>query len=99
MKPDILTHAQHGHTVKPLRIIKKQVSPFVDNSVIGGVPGNIQMIRNKSSSTMAANAQSIALWESFERGSAALLVSSCQKQPQAQRQRRIRSSNLVGRCP
>ena len=38
---------------------------------------------------MAANAQRIAPYESFERGGAALFVSSCQKQPQAQRQRRI----------
>ena len=45
---------------------------------------------------MAASAQRIAPWESFERGGAALLVSSCQKQPQTQLQRRIRSSNLVG---
>ena len=46
VSPDMLIHTQHGHTVKPLRIIKKQTLTFVDNGAIGGVPGNVQMVRN-----------------------------------------------------
>lgn len=43
---DLLIHTEHGHTVKPLRVIKKQALTFVDNSVIDGVLGNVQMVRN-----------------------------------------------------
>ena len=38
MSPNMLIHAQHGHTVKTCRVIKKQAPSFVDNGVIGGVP-------------------------------------------------------------
>ena len=39
-------HAQHGHTVKTCRVIKKQAPSFVDNGVISGVPCNIKLARN-----------------------------------------------------
>ena len=42
----MLIHTEHGHTVKPLRVIKKQALTLVDNSVIDGVPGSAQMVRN-----------------------------------------------------
>jgi hypothetical protein len=46
MSPNMLIHAQHGHTVKTCRVIKKQAPSFVDNGIISGVPCNIKLARN-----------------------------------------------------
>src|SRR5690554_7905312 len=46
MPPNMLIHTEHGHTVKPLWVIKKQALTFFENSAINSVPSNAQMVCN-----------------------------------------------------
>lgn len=79
-------------------------SIFLENGDVRGGPGDLKACcdpRDREwSTTSARNAHPNAVRVSVPRGSATLEVSSCQNRAQgSQRNRRTRSSKVVGRCP